>query len=412
MNMSSLALIFLAVGMFTLIVLMLVGLILLAKSRLVAAGSVKININDDPHHSFEAPIGGKLLNTLSEQKIYLPSACGGGSTCGLCKVRVLEGGGALLPTELAHINRRQAREGFRLACQLAVKADLKLAIPTEIFEIRKWQCVVRSNRNVATFIKELVLELPPGEQVDFRAGGYIQVETGPYRLSFRDFVIDERFRSDWDKYDMWRYNSVVDEEVVRAYSMANYPDEKGIIMLNIRIATPPPEKPDGPPGKMSSYLFGLKPGDRVTISGPYGEFFARETGKEMVFIGGGAGMAPMRSHIFDQLKRLHSQRKISFWYGARSLKEVFYQDDFDRLQSEFPNFQWHVALSSPLPEDDWKGPCGFIHNVVLNNYLRAHQAPEECEYYICGPPLMNSAVVKMLDDLGVEPGNIMYDNFG
>lgn len=410
--MSSLTMIFLAVAMFTFIVLALVGIILLAKSRLVVSGSVKININDDPQHSFETPIGGKLLNTLSEHAIYLPSACGGGGTCGLCKVKILEGGGSILPTELSLINRREAREGIRLACQVAVKEDLKLQLPPEIFEIRKWQCVVRSNRNVATYIKELVLELPSGEQVDFRAGGYIQVECEAHRVNFRDFIIDEPFRAEWDRYDMWRYVSVVNEEVVRAYSMANYPDEKGIIMLNIRIATPPAEKPDVPPGLMSSYLFNLKPGDRVTISGPYGEFFAKDTGKEMIFIGGGAGMAPMRSHIFDQLKRLHSKRKISFWYGARSRKEIFYQEDFDNLQKEFPNFQWHVALSSPLPEDNWTGYTGFIHSVIFNNYLRDHPAPEECEYYICGPPLMNSAVLKMLDDLGVEPGNILYDEFG
>jgi len=410
--MSSLAMIFLAVAMFTFIVLALVGLILLAKSRLVAVGNVKIDINGDQKYSFETPIGGKLLNSLSEHQIYLPSACGGAATCGLCKVKIRAGGGTILPTELSILNRREAREGFRLACQVAVKEDLKLQIPPEIFEIRKWECSVRSNRNVATFIKELVLELPPGEQVDFRAGGYIQVEIGPHRVSYKDFEIEESFRAEWDRYAMWRYFSVVNEEVVRAYSMANYPDENGIIMLNIRIASPPPEKPDVPPGKMSSYLFGLKPGDRVTISGPYGEFFAKDTDKEMVFIGGGAGMAPMRAHIFDQLKRLHSQRKISFWYGARSRKEIFYQEDFDNLQKEFPNFKWHVALSAPLPEDNWQGYCGFIHSVVLNNYLLNHPAPEECEYYICGPPLMNSAVLKMLDDLGVEPENIMYDEFG
>lgn len=410
--MSSFLMILLAVAMFTFIVLALVGVILLAKSRLVAAGKVKININEDPQHSFETPIGDKLLNSLSEHQIYLPSACGGAATCGLCKVKILEGGGTILPTELSLLSRREARAGFRLACQVAIKENLKLQIPPEIFAIRKWKCSVRSNRNVATYIKELVLELPPGEQVDFRAGGYIQVECEPHRLHFKDFVIDEPFRAEWERYDMWRYRSVVNEEVVRAYSMANYPDEKGIIILNVRIATPPVEKPDVPPGLMSSYLFSLKPGDRVTISGPYGEFFAKDTDREMVFIGGGAGMAPMRSHIFDQLKRRHSKRKISFWYGARSRKEIFYQEDFDNLQKEFPNFQWHVALSAPLPEDDWKGYTGFIHSVVFDNYLRDHPAPEECEYYICGPPLMNSAVLKILDDLGVEPENIMYDEFG
>ncbi len=410
--MNGLLLVPLAVLVFTLVVVLLVVIILIAKSRLVPQGKVKININNDEKYSFETAIGEKLLTALTGNKIFLASACGGGGTCGLCKVKVVSGGGELLPTETAHINRRQAREGYRLACQVAVKNDLHLEIPEEVFAIRKWKCRVRSNRNVASFIKELVLELPEGEEVNFRAGGYIQVETGPYQVSFKDFDIDEKYRSEWDRYDLWRYISKVDEEVVRAYSLANYPDEKGIIMLNVRIATPPPDKPNVPPGKMSSYLFSLKPGDTVTIAGPYGEFFAKETDKEMVFIGGGAGMAPMRSHIFDQLKRLHTQRKITFWYGARSLKEVFYQEDFDNLQRQFPNFSWHVALSAPLPEDNWSGYCGFIHNVVLNNYLREHPAPEECEYYLCGPPLMISAVLKMLEDLGVEPENILYDNFG
>lgn len=410
--MQELGLMFVGVLVFTGVVLLLVAVILIAKTRLVPQGKVKVRINDTEKYDFEAQVGDKLLSVLAGRNIYLSSACGGGGTCGMCRVKVLAGGGELLPTETAHINRRQAREGYRLACQLTVKDDIHLEIPEEVFAIRKWECRVRSNRNVASFIKELILELPEGEELNFRAGGYVQVETGPYRVAFRDFAIDEKYRSEWDRYNLWRYVSQVDEEVVRAYSMANYPEEKGIVMLNVRIATPPPDKPDAPPGKMSSYLFSLKPGDRVTISGPYGEFFARETEREMVFIGGGAGMAPMRSHIFDQLKRLHTQRKISFWYGARSLKEVFYQEDFDRLQREYPNFQWHVALSAPLPEDNWGGFCGFIHNVVYNHYLRDHPAPEECEYYLCGPPLMISAVLKMLEDLGVEPENILYDNFG
>jgi Na+-transporting NADH:ubiquinone oxidoreductase subunit F len=408
--MQELILIPLGVAVFILVVLLLVAVILLAKARLVPQGRVQIRINDNEAYTIVTQIGEKLLNVLSGNKIFLPSACGGGGTCGMCKVKVLAGGGELLPTESAHINRRQAQEGYRLACQLAVKNDLRLAIPEEIFAIRKWECRVRSNRNVASFIKELVLELPAGEEVNFRAGGYVQVETGPYEVAFKNFEIDEKYRSEWDKYDLWQLVSKVDEEVVRAYSMANYPGERGIIMLNVRIATPP--RPGVPPGKMSSYLFSLKPGDRVLISGPYGEFFAKETDREMVFIGGGAGMAPMRSHIFDQLRRLNTRRQISFWYGARSLKEVFYQEDFDQLQREFPNFHWHVALSAPLPEDNWSGYCGFIHNVVYNNYLRDHPAPEDCEYYLCGPPLMISAVLKMLEDLGVEPENILYDNFG
>lgn len=410
--MTGIGLIILGVVMFTLIVLALVALILFAKSRLVPSGSVAITINDDPEKSFEAPIGGKLLNVLAEQGIYLPSACGGGGTCGMCKCVISEGGGQLLPTEAALVNRKEAREGVRLACQVAVKEDLKLQIPPEVFDVRKWECTVRSNRGVATYIKELILELPEGEDVNFRAGGYIQIEAPPYKVKFTDFDIEEEYREDWDRYNMWRYVSEVDEEVIRAYSMANYPEEKGIIMLNVRIATPPREKPDAPPGKMSSYIFNLKPGDKVTISGPYGEFFARDTDNEMIFIGGGAGMAPMRSHIFDQLKRLNSKRKISFWYGARSLREVFYAEEFDELQKNHDNFTWNLALSEPQKEDNWTGKCGFIHQVLFDSYLKNHPAPEDCEYYICGPPLMNAAVIDMLDNLGVEPENILFDDFG
>jgi Na+-transporting NADH:ubiquinone oxidoreductase subunit F len=410
--MSSIFQITLGVGFFTLIVLALVVLILLAKSKLMAAGSVTITINNDPNHTYQVPIGNKLMSTLADQEIYVPSACGGGGTCGLCKVIIREGGGSLLPTEASVIKRREVREGYRLACQVAVKDNIKLELPPEIFDIRKWECTVRSNRNVATFIKELILELPPVEEVDFRAGGYIQIEAPPHVVHYRDFNIEDEYRPDWDRWDMWKYVSRVDQEVVRAYSMANYPGEKGIIMLNVRIASPPLDKPNVPPGQMSSYIFNLKPGDKVTISGPYGEFFARETDNEMVFIGGGAGMAPMRSHIFDQLKRLSSRRKISFWYGARSLREIFYQEDFDTLQKECPNFKWHVALSEPLPEDRWNGLTGFIHQVLYDKYLEKHPMPEDCEYYLCGPPLMNEAVLKTLDDLGVEPENILFDDFG
>lgn len=410
--MTGITLIVLGVVMFTVIVLALVVLILVAKSRLVPSGNVRISINDNPEKSLEVPIGGKLLNVLADNEIYLASACGGGGTCGMCKCVITTGGGPLLPTEATHINRREAREGVRLACQVAVKEDLQLQLPPEIFDVRKWECRVKSNRGVATFIKELILELPEGEVVNFRAGGYIQIEAPPHRLKFTDFEIEDKYREDWDRYDLWRYESIVDEEVVRAYSMANYPDEKGIIMLNVRIATPPREKPDAPPGKMSSYIFRLKPGDRVTISGPYGEFFAKETDNEMIFIGGGAGMAPMRSHIFDQLKRLKSKRKISFWYGARSLREVFYAEEFDELAKKHANFSWNLALSEPMPEDRWTGKCGFIHHVLFESYLKDHPAPEDCEYYICGPPLMNEAVIHMLDSLGVEPENILYDDFG
>ena len=410
--MNGLPLIFLGVAMFTVVVLALVALILFAKSKLVSSGRVKITINHDENQVYEVPIGGKLLSTLADQKIYLASACGGGGTCAQCKCIVEEGGGSALPTETSVLTRKEVKQGYRLSCQLTVKEDLNLRLPAEVFDVKKWECTVRSNHNVATFIKELVLELPEGESVDFRAGGYIQIEAQPHVVNYSDFSVDQDYRSDWDKYNMWRYVSKVDEEVVRAYSMANYPEEKGIIMLNVRIASPPPDKPNVPPGKMSSYIFNLKPGDEVTISGPYGEFFAKDTDNEMVFIGGGAGMAPMRSHIFDQLKRLNTKRKMMFWYGARSLREVFYQDEFDALAEKHDNFTWHLALSEPLPEDNWTGYTGFIHQVLYDNYLKDHPAPEDNEYYLCGPPLMNAAVLKMLDSLGVEPENIMLDDFG
>jgi Na+-transporting NADH:ubiquinone oxidoreductase subunit F len=402
----------LGVTMFTLIILSLVAILMVAKRRLVASGEVTILINDEPDKALHTTTGGTLLNTLADNKIFIPSACGGQGTCGVCKVNVLEGGGAMLPTETGHISRGEAREGCRLSCQVKVKQDMKIEIPPEVFGVRKWLCTVRSNDNVATFIKELVLELPPGEEVPFRAGGYIQIECPPHVVHYKDFEIPERFREDWDKFDQWRFVSKVDETVSRAYSMANYPEEKGIIMLNVRVASPPPRQPDVPPGKMSSYIFGLEPGDDVTISGPYGEFYAKNTDAEMCFIGGGAGMAPMRSHIFDQFKRLHTQRKITYWYGARSLREAFYVKDFDEIAAASPNFEWHLALSEPLPEDEWTGKVGFIHQVLLDHYLKDHPAPEDIEYYICGPPLMLQACQRMLEDLGVEPENIAYDDFG
>ncbi len=410
--MEGMNLILLGVVMFTLIVILLVIVILIAKSKLVPSGKVKIDINEDEDKTLEVPIGGKLLNVLASNQVYLPSACGGGGTCGECKCKVLEGGGDVLPTEKSKLNRKQIREGYRLSCQVPVKGNLKLEIPAEVFDIKKWECTVRSNNNVATFIKELVLELPKDEKVDFRAGGYIQIEAPPHTVHYKDFIIDKEYHEDWDKFNLWQYVSKVDEPVLRAYSMANFPLEEGIIMLNVRIASPPPRNPNVPPGKMSSFIFNLKPGDKVTISGPYGEFFAKDTDNEMVFIGGGAGMAPMRSHIFDQLKRIHSKRKMSFWYGARSLREAFYVEEFDKLQEENPNFKWHLALSEPRPEDNWTGYVGFIHNVLLENYLQNHPAPEDCEYYICGPPMMNQAVVNMLLNLGVEPENILMDDFG
>ncbi|HEJ0398314.1 TPA: NADH:ubiquinone reductase (Na(+)-transporting) subunit F [Proteus mirabilis] len=404
--------IILGVAMFTLIVLVLTALILFAKSKLVNTGDIEVEVNGDPEKSFHAPAGDKLLNVLSNEGIFISSACGGGGSCGQCRVKVLEGGGDILPTELSHINKREAKEGCRLACQVNVKNNLKLELPEEIFGIKKWECEVISNDNKATFIKELVLKIPEGEVVPFRAGGFIQIECPPHTVRYEDFDVSEEYREDWDKFNLFRYVSEVKETTVRAYSMANYPEEHGIIMLNVRIATPPPRNPDVPPGIMSSYIWSLKPGDKVTISGPFGEFFAKETDAEMIFIGGGAGMAPMRSHIFDQLKRLHSKRKISFWYGARSVREMFYTEDFDMLAKENENFTWHVALSDALPEDNWTGYTGFIHNVLYENYLKDHPAPEDCEFYMCGPPVMNAAVIKMLKDLGVEDENIMLDDFG
>jgi Na+-transporting NADH:ubiquinone oxidoreductase subunit F len=403
--------IILGVVMFTLIVVALAGMILAARARLVNAGEVLIDINGDPQHQIRAPAGDKLLNTLSAQGIFISSACGGGGSCGQCRITVKEGGGDILPTELASITRREAKEGCRLACQVAVRQDMKIELAEEIFGVKKWVCEVISNDNKATFIKELKLKIPDGESVPFRAGGYIQIECPAHTVAYRDFDIPQEYRSDWDKFDLFRFVSDVKEPTLRAYSMANYPEEEGIIMLNVRIATPPASM-DVPPGVMSSYIWSLKPGDKVTISGPFGEFFARETDAEMVFIGGGAGMAPMRSHIFDQLKRLGSKRKISFWYGARSLKEMFYAEEFEQLARENPNFTFHVALSDPLPEDNWTGYTGFIHQVLFENYLKQHSAPEDCEFYLCGPPMMNAAVITMLHSLGVEDENILLDDFG
>ncbi|MCX8049044.1 MAG: NADH:ubiquinone reductase (Na(+)-transporting) subunit F [Methylohalobius sp.] len=401
--------IILGVVFFTLIVIALVLVILWAKTKLVAQGEVDIVINEQK--TIKAPVGSKLLMALANNHLFVSSACGGGGTCGQCRVKVLEGGGELLPTEASHISKREAREGERLSCQVTVKQPMRIEVPEEVFGVKKWECTVRSNRNVATFIKELVLDLPPGEILNFRAGGYIQIECPPHHVKFSEFDIDEEYRADWDKYDLWKLESKVDEPVFRAYSMANFPLENTIVMLNVRIATPPPGL-NVPPGKMSSYIFSLKPGDKVTISGPFGEFFARDTKNEMVFIGGGAGMAPMRSHIFDQLIRLKSKRKMTFWYGARSLREAFYIDHFDKLQAENPNFRWFLALSEPKPEDNWTGFTGFIHEVLYENYLKDHPSPEDCEYYLCGPPVMNAAVIKMLEDLGVERENILLDDFG
>ena len=400
----------LGVLFFTTIVIALVFIILAARAKLVASGHVNILVNEEK--TLHVPVGGKLLGALADSGLYVASACGGGGTCAQCRVKVFDGGGALLPTEANHINKREAAAGDRLSCQVSVKQDMRIRIPDEVFGVKKWTCTVRSNNNKATFIKELVLQLPEGEHVDFRAGGYIQIECPPHQLSYRDFNIDEPFRPDWDRFQLWRYTSKVNEPVLRAYSMANYPEERGIIMLNVRIATPPPRVPEAPPGQMSSYIFNLKPGDNVTIYGPFGEFFAKDTDAEMVFIGGGAGMAPMRSHIFDQLRRIKTRRTMSFWYGARSKSELFYVEDFDTLAAEHDNFAWRIALSEPKPEDDWNGYTGFIHEVLYEQYLKDHPAPEDCEYYLCGPPMMNAAVIKMLEDLGVEHDNILLDDFG
>lgn len=398
------------IGMFTLVVCLLVIVILIAKKKLVTTGEISIGINDDAEKSIKVAAGDKLLGALASQSIFIPSACGGGGTCGQCRVKVKSGGGDILPTELGHITKKEAKEGCRLACQVAVKTDMELELDEEIFGVKKWQCEVISNDNKATFIKELLLKLPEGEDVHFKAGGYIQIEAPAHVVKYADFDIPAKYRGDWDKYGLFDLVSTVNEDVLRAYSMANYPDEKGRIMLNVRIATPP--SANVPPGKMSSYIFNLKAGDKVTISGPFGEFFVKDTDAEMVFIGGGAGMAPMRSHIFDQLKSKKTKRKMSFWYGARSTREVFYQQDFDTLAAENDNFVWHVALSEPLPEDNWTGYTGFIHNVLYENYLKHHKAPEDCEFYMCGPPIMNSSVIKMLESLGVEPENILLDDFG
>ncbi|WP_461482869.1 NADH:ubiquinone reductase (Na(+)-transporting) subunit F [Porticoccus sp.] len=402
--------IILGVVMFTVVVLALVAFILAARARLVSSGDVTIDINGEK--TITVPAGDKLLQTLSSAGLFLPSACGGGGSCAQCKCIVTDGGGAMLPTEEAHFTRREANEGWRLSCQTPVKQDMKVEVPEEVFGVKQWECTVDSNPNVATFIKELTLRLPEGENVDFRAGGYVQLECPPHHVKYSDFEIEEEYRGDWERFGFFNLESIVDEATIRAYSMANYPEEKGVVKFNIRCATPPPGSQGIPPGIMSSWVFNLKPGDKVKVYGPFGEFFAKDTDNEMVFIGGGAGMAPMRSHIFDQLRRIKTDRKISFWYGARSLRECFYSEEYDELAAENENFDWHLALSDPQPEDNWEGLTGFIHQVLFENYLKDHPAPEDCEYYMCGPPMMNAAVIKMLVDLGVERDNIFLDDFG
>jgi Na+-transporting NADH:ubiquinone oxidoreductase subunit F len=407
------------VGMFTGVVLALVAIILMARSKLVASGNVRILINNDESKAISVPAGGKLLNVLADNKVFVSSACGGGGTCAQCKVHVHEGGGDILPTETGHINKREANDGMRLSCQVNVKQDMKVEVPPEVFSVKKWECEVVSNDNVATFIKEFVVKLPAGETLDFESGGFIQIEVPPFECDFKDFeAIDERFHPDWDRFKVWDFKAVNTETVVRAYSMGNHPAEGDIIMLNIRIAVPPPDRssPTGwkqvPPGIASSYIFSRKPGDKVTISGPFGEFFIQETEREMVYIGGGAGMAPLRSHLFHLFHTLKTGRKVSYWYGARNPNEVFYEDQFRQIEEQFPNFKFHIAMSEPRPEDNWDGYVGFIHQVLNDNYLAKHQAPEDVEYYICGPPIMLQAVQGMLDSLGVEEEMIRYDDFG
>ena len=403
----------LGIAAFTLVALLIVSVLLFARSKLVNSGSVKIIVNGDESQPIECAAGSTLLATLADKKIFIPSACGGGGTCAQCLVNIDEGGGDLLPTEEGHISRGMAKEGCRLSCQVKVKNDMRIRVPDSVFSVKKWECDVVSNGNVATFIKEFKVRLPEGEKIDFTSGDYIQIEIPPHDVSYKNFVVEDEYREDWDKFDLWRYRSVTTDTVERAYSMANYPAEgDDIVMLNVRIASPPPRLPDVPPGKGSSYIFDQKPGDKVTISGPFGEFHIKPTEREMIFIGGGAGMAPLRSHIMRMLVTEKTDRKMSYWYGARSLREMFYVDDFDKLQAENENFKWHVALSEPLPEDNWEGHTGFIHQVVLENYLANHPAPEECEYYLCGPPMMNQAVLRMLDDLGVDPEMIDLDDFG
>ena len=396
---------------FTLIVNMMIFVILFARTRLVSTGNVTVEINGDPEKTITVPAGGKLLQTLAEQDLFLSSACGGGGTCAQCRCQVYDGGGSILATEEAHFNNREKKDFWRLSCQVPVKSDMKITVPDEVFGAKKWETTVKSNENVATFIKELILELPEGEKVGFDAGGYVQMEIPAYEADYKSFEIETEYLDDWEKFKVLENKSVVKEPVIRAYSMANYPEEKGIMKFNIRIASPPPGT-DFPPGEASSYLFNLKKGDKLTIFGPFGEFMAKDTQNEMVFIGGGAGMAPMRSHIFDQLLRLDSSRKISFWYGARSLKEMFYDEEFRELEKKYENFSYHTALSDPLPEDSWSGYTGFISHVLHDNYLVNHPTPEDCEYYMCGPPMMMDAAFKMLDSLGVEPENIMFDDFG
>ncbi len=402
----------LGVGMFTATVLSLVLVILSARSRLVSSGNVTIQINDDPAKAIEVPAGGKLLSTLASQGVFLASACGGGGTCAQCRCRVTDGGGSILATEEGHFTRGEIGDNWRLSCQVAVKQDLKIEVPEDALGVQRWECEVESNDNVASMIKELNLKLPEGADVDFRAGGYVQLEIPPYKMDWSTIDVQDEYREDWDTFNFWDLKSEVKETTIRAYSMANYPEEKGILKFNIRVSPPPPRTNGLPPGAMTSYVANLRKGDKITVFGPYGDFFVKDTPAEKIWIGGGAGMAPLRSHIFDELLRKGTTAKMSYWYGARSLREMFYKEEFDRLEEEYENFSWHVALSDAREEDNWDGLTGFIHAVAFENYLKDHPNPEDCEYYMCGPPIVNQLVSEMLEDLGVEPENIAFDDFG
>lgn len=402
----------LGVGMFTATVLSLVLVILSARSRLVSSGNVTIQINDDPAKAIEVPAGGKLLSTLASQGVFLASAGGGGGTCAQCRCRVTDGGGSILATEEGHFTRGEIGDNWRLSCQVAVKQDLKIEVPEDALGVQRWECEVESNDNVASMIKELNLKLPEGADVDFRAGGYVQLEIPPYKMDWSTIDVQDEYREDWDTFNFWDLKSEVKETTIRAYSMANYPEEKGILKFNIRVSPPPPRTNGLPPGAMTSYVANLRKGDKITVFGPYGDFFVKDTPAEKIWIGGGAGMAPLRSHIFDELLRKGTTAKMSYWYGARSLREMFYKEEFDRLEEEYENFSWHVALSDAREEDNWDGLTGFIHAVAFENYLKDHPNPEDCEYYMCGPPIVNQLVSEMLEDLGVEPENIAFDDFG
>lgn len=415
LNISIGLVVLVSIAVFLVIIMLLVSVLLYARKKLMPSGEVKLVINDEKE--FVVDPGSTILTTLANQKIFLPSACGGGGTCAMCKCQVFEGGGSILPTEVDYFTRKEAINNWRLGCQVKVKEDMKIGIPKEIFGIKKWECEVISNRNVATFIKEFIVRLPEGETLDFRSGGYIQIDVPKCEVDFSTIDVDEEYRTDWDNFNMWNLKMKNPEPIFRAYSMANHPAEGNIVMLNIRIATPPWDRTKNSfmnvnPGICSSYIFSRKAGDKVTVSGPYGEFFIKPTEREMMFIGGGAGMAPMRSHIFDLFNTRKTDRKATFWYGGRSLRELFYVDQFQNIEKDFPNFKFNIGLSEPLPEDNWEGYTGFIHQVIMDNYLRNHPEPEEIEYYLCGPPMMNDAVLKMLDDYGVPEEMIAFDDFG